>query len=80
MHFFRLAEVLYPVPDAYQKSSEQSPTTNVSIDVKPKRRASLIADRITTTEEGKSNWNVSESSTTFYFVLVHPTTAEHHSH
>lgn len=51
----RVAEVLYPVPDEYLLTQQQS----ISTDGKPKRRASLIADRITTTENGRANWNVS---------------------
>jgi hypothetical protein len=70
----RLAEVLYPLPDALQASLEQSrdtSTTSLSINGKLKRRKSLIGDRITTTQEGKSNWNVN-ILTSFLFSLTFP--------
>jgi hypothetical protein len=59
----RIAEVLYPVPDQYLAStSTNQPNSSLesgNVKGKPKRRASLLADRITTSELGKSNWNVS---------------------
>jgi hypothetical protein len=63
----RLAEVLYPLPDALQASLEQSRETATSVESKLKRRKSLIGDRITTTQEGKSNWNVTISI--FHYAL-----------
>jgi hypothetical protein len=81
----RLAEVLYPLPDALQASLEQSrdtSTTSLSINGKLKRRKSLIGDRITTTQEGKSNWNVNILNSSLFshlsfFLIVNSATSEH---